>query len=149
MSNGPRSKQQRGRIRWATQRVPGQEAASKKRNSIMRAFAKRRGGAEKDTDTQAGESEQSDDSEATEVNDAPQYRRIFINQSLPADAIDGDGSPNQSFSRNKIRTAKYTPLIFVPKNLWLQFHNVANVYFLFVTILAVWPSYPRSRADLF
>lgn len=113
----------------------------------MRAFAKRRGGAEKDTDTQAGESEQSDDSEATEVNEAPPYRRIFINQDLPPDAVDGDGSPKQSFSRNKIRTAKYTPLIFVPKNLWLQFHNVANVYFLFVTILAVWPSYPR--ADLF
>lgn len=64
-------------------------------------------------------------------------RRIFVNLPLPPECIDEDGSPKQYFSRNKIRTAKYTPLIFVPKNLWLQFHNVANVYFLFVTILAV------------
>lgn len=64
-------------------------------------------------------------------------RRIFVNEPLPPECLDEDGSPSQWFSRNKIRTAKYTPLIFVPKNLWLQFHNVANVYFLFVTILAV------------
>lgn len=64
-------------------------------------------------------------------------RRIFVNEPLPPDCLDEDGSPSQWFSRNKIRTAKYTPLIFIPKNLWLQFHNVANVYFLFVTILAV------------
>lgn len=64
-------------------------------------------------------------------------RRIFVNLPLPPECVDEDGSPKQYFSRNKIRTAKYTPLIFIPKNLWLQFHNVANVYFLFVTILAV------------
>jgi phospholipid-translocating ATPase len=64
-------------------------------------------------------------------------RRVYVNQHLPAELLDEDGSPLQQFSRNKIRTAKYTPLIFVPKNLWLQFHNIANIYFLFVTILAV------------
>lgn len=74
--------------------------------------------------------------EVTEDEESTQ-RRIFVNLPLPPECIDEDGSPKQYFSRNKIRTAKYTPLIFVPKNLWLQFHNVANVYFLFVTILAV------------
>jgi hypothetical protein len=64
-------------------------------------------------------------------------RRVFVNLPLPDELLDEDGLPKQHFSRNKIRTAKYTPLIFIPKNLWLQFHNIANIYFLFVTILAV------------
>ena len=109
----------------------------------MRAFSKRRNAVEKEGEGQAGGSgsgsDRSDDSEATEVDDDSTQRRIFVNQPLPPDALDEDDSPSQSFSRNKIRTAKYTPLMFIPKNLWLQFHNVANVYFLFVTILAVWP----------
>ncbi|RPB14763.1 phospholipid-translocating P-type ATPase [Morchella conica CCBAS932] len=75
-------------------------------------------------------------------------RRIFVNMPLPPECIDEDGSPKQWFSRNKIRTAKYTPLIFVPKNLWLQFHNVANVYFLFVTILAIFPIFGASNPAL-
>lgn len=78
----------------------------------------------------------SPDLEASDSESVSQ-RRIFVNEPLPPDCLDEDGSPSQWFSRNKIRTAKYTPLIFIPKNLWLQFHNVANVYFLFVTILAV------------
>ena len=73
----------------------------------------------------------------TEGEELLTQRRVFVNQPLPEDLLDEDGSPLQSFSRNKIRTAKYTPLIFIPKNLWLQFQNIANVYFLFVTILAV------------
>lgn len=48
-----------------------------------------------------------------------------------------------SYPRNKIRTAKYTPLTFIPKNIWFQFHNIANIYFLFIIILGV---RPRSRA---
>lgn len=77
----------------------------------------------------------SDDGELTQ-------RKVFVNLPLDKELLDEDGSPIQQFSRNKIRTAKYTPLIFIPKNLWLQFHNIANVYFLFVTILAV--GYPRE-----
>lgn len=132
---------QKGRLRWATQRVPTHEEAQQKRHSIMRAFSKRQHAAEKSKDTE-GQSNgvppaPSDNTEETQVDDLQGQRRIFINQPLPPSALDEDGSPLQYFARNKIRTAKYTPLIFVPKNLWLQFHNVANVYFLFVTILAV------------
>ena len=142
MSNGSKSSQPSGRLRWATQRVPGQEEGRKRRSTIMRAFSGKRSAVEKESEGQAGGSgsDRSDDSEATEVDDNSSQRRIFVNQPLPPDALDEDGSPSQYFSRNKIRTAKYTPLMFIPKNLWLQFHNVANVYFLFVTILAVWPS---------
>ena len=36
---------------------------------------------------------------------------------------------------NKIKTTRYTPLTFVPKNLIEQFHRFANVYFVFIAIL--------------
>ncbi|RPB27513.1 phospholipid-translocating P-type ATPase [Terfezia boudieri ATCC MYA-4762] len=116
----------------------------------MRAFSNRRNAVEKEGEGQAGGSgsDRSDDSEATEVDDDSSHRRIFVNQPLPPDALDEDGSPSQSFSRNKIRTAKYTPLMFIPKNLWLQFHNVANVYFLFVTILAIFPIFGATNPAL-
>ena len=34
-----------------------------------------------------------------------------------------------------IRTTKYTLLTFLPRNLFEQFHRVANIYFLFIVIL--------------
>lgn len=64
-------------------------------------------------------------------------RTVCFNIPLPPDAVDEQGLPIRHYRRNKIRTAKYTPLSFVPKNLWYQFHNVANVYFLFLIILTV------------
>lgn len=63
-------------------------------------------------------------------------RTLFFNQPLPDDFLE-DGHPIFSFPRNKIRTAKYTPVSFIPKNLWFQFHNVANIFFLFLIILVV------------
>jgi phospholipid-translocating ATPase len=73
--------------------------------------------------------------EGDEDGDPP--RSIFFNVPLPPESVDGDGNPAHQFKRNKIRTAKYTPLSFVPKNLYYQFHNIANCYFLFLVILAV------------
>lgn len=64
-------------------------------------------------------------------------RTIFFNLPLPNDLKDDEGRPLQQYTRNKIRTAKYTPLSFIPKNLWFQFHNIANIFFLFVVILVV------------
>ncbi|XP_042668137.1 phospholipid-transporting ATPase VD isoform X1 [Centrocercus urophasianus] len=39
------------------------------------------------------------------------------------------------YMNNKIRTTKYTLLNFIPRNLFEQFHRVANLYFLFLVIL--------------
>ena len=64
-------------------------------------------------------------------------RTIYFNMALPLEAVDENGHPLKHYRRNKIRTAKYTPLSFIPKNLWYQFHNIANMYFLFLIILAV------------
>jgi phospholipid-translocating ATPase len=133
------------RSRWATQRVKGR-AAGHKRVSIMDRFHK--GQNEKKRDSAGAESmttdlegnhagtEGSDD--GTDNGREPgEARKVFFNIPLPPEALDDNGRPAAHFNRNKIRTAKYTPISFVPKNLWYQFHNIANVYFLFLIILAV------------
>ncbi|XP_053599643.1 phospholipid-transporting ATPase VD [Plodia interpunctella] len=43
--------------------------------------------------------------------------------------------PNGQRCDNKIRTTKYTFLSFLPKNLFEQFHRIANVYFIFIVLL--------------
>ena len=132
------------RIRWATQRVTG-ASGQKKRHSIINRLhhkksnsneKKRESGQSAETPPLEGIQEEAD--ESTETNDQEDgRRRIFFNIPLPDDAKDEEGHPKAHFARNKIRTAKYTPLSFIPKNLWFQFHNIANIYFLFVIVLAV------------
>lgn len=41
---------------------------------------------------------------------------------------------------NQIHTTKYTLLTFIPKNLFEQFHRLANVYFLLIIILNFIPA---------
>ena len=132
------------RIRWATQRVTG-TSGQKKRSSIIDRFHHRKAGStEKKRDSGSsgdgphleGIQEEADSpTENSESEDT--RRRIFFNIPLAEDAKDEEGHPSTQYARNKIRTAKYTPLSFIPKNLWFQFHNIANIYFLFVIVLAV------------
>lgn len=138
------------RLRWATQRVTGKSGV-KKRGSIINRLHHRGSQNEKKRDSGGGESmgtdlggiqeEPEEDGKANEDHDHDRDnqgpRTILFNLPLPPDAVDEDGQPLKHYRRNKIRTAKYTPLSFVPKNLWYQFHNIANVYFLFLIILAV------------
>ncbi|XP_066278383.1 phospholipid-transporting ATPase VA-like isoform X1 [Branchiostoma lanceolatum] len=46
-----------------------------------------------------------------------------------------DRAGNPHYPDNKIQTTKYTILSFLPKNLFEQFHRLANVYFLFIVCL--------------
>lgn len=69
--------------------------------------------------------------------DTGEARNVYFNIPLPPEALDDNGRPAVRFNRNKIRTAKYTPISFIPKNLWYQFHNIGYVYFLFLIILNV------------
>uniref|UniRef100_A0A8D0BB27 Phospholipid-transporting ATPase n=1 Tax=Salvator merianae TaxID=96440 RepID=A0A8D0BB27_SALMN len=48
-------------------------------------------------------------------------------------------SVSHVYSRNGIRTTKYTLLTFIPQNLFEQFHRFANVYFLFLVIINWFP----------
>lgn len=69
-------------------------------------------------------------------NDDKENRQLYFNLPLPDDMLE-EGHPIAEYPRNKIRTAKYTPLSFIPKNIWFQFHNIANIFFLFTIILGV------------
>ena len=138
------------RARWATQRVTG-SAGSRKRISIMNRFHHRRSGSGEKRPEEPGQphldgiEEENEDADHSQ-GDVDSMRRIFFNVPLPEDAKDEEGHPIANFGRNKIRTSKYTPLSFVPKNLWLQFHNIANVYFLFIIILTVYQGHLRFLA---
>jgi phospholipid-transporting ATPase len=43
--------------------------------------------------------------------------------------------PDMYVCNNGIKTSKYTPLNFIPKNLTIQFSKVANLYFLIIGIM--------------
>ena len=122
------------RQRWATTRHAG-SGGMRKRVSIIDRFHKRselRDEKRKSATPSTPASTNGDDSQQPGNN-----RTIYFNVPVPENERDEDGHPIHNYPRNKIRTAKYTALTFVPKNVWLQFHNIANIYFLFVIILNV------------
>jgi phospholipid-translocating ATPase len=129
-----------GRHAGATHRATGIKAANK-RHSLKERLHRRIGSGGEKRDSLGKEgglpvdpSPESSDAGAEEQDSG---RRVYFNVPLPQTERDEEGLPLAHYARNKIRTAKYTPLSFVPKNLWFQFHNIANVYFLFIIILGV------------
>ncbi|CZR51538.1 related to ATPase II [Phialocephala subalpina] len=151
------------KLRWATQRLKG-KSGNKKRGSILgRLGHKSSQSSEKKRDSAGADSMGTDlggiteepepgDDESTgnaEIDrDGQGPRTVYFNQPLPPDAVDEQGHPLKHYRRNKVRTAKYTPLSFVPKNLWYQFHNIANVYFLFLIILTFFSIFGASNPGL-
>ena len=121
------------RIRWATHKADPQ-TARRKRASILGRLHRR---TPSDKSAQSFTTDGDDHSENGDAGAQAGGRMIYFNQPLPAEAKDEDGRPVNHYARNKIRTAKYTPLSFIPKNLWFQFHNIANIYFLFIILLSV------------
>jgi phospholipid-translocating ATPase len=134
------------RIRWATHRAAGPKG-DRKRESLLQRMHRRtlsiekRPGSRAQKDVEAGGDlptvKEDKGSEDGDGEDDTPGRRLFFNIPLPSDMRDEQGHPLARYPRNKIRTAKYTPLSFVPKNLYFQFHNIANIYFLFIIILGV------------
>lgn len=124
------------RQRWATTRHAG-TGGVRKRVSIIDRFHKRH--EMKDEKRRSNNSAVSNDNVSTNGAENPngESRTIYFNVPIPESERDEDGHLNFAYPRNKIRTAKYTALTFVPKNVFLQFHNIANIYFLFVIILNV------------
>lgn len=66
--------------------------------------------------------------------ESPRMRIIVPNHAVPP-GVKAKHHPNRAYSDNAIRTSKYTPLSFIPKNLLEQFHRFANLYFLFIVLL--------------
>ncbi|KAI0403821.1 phospholipid-translocating P-type ATPase domain-containing protein [Xylaria palmicola] len=143
------------RSRWATRKLTV-KSSGLKRISIMDRIHKRTDSTEKkrqsegssessgsqganDMITQEEPSRETDANSTTTSEDAGEARTLFFNIPLPEAWKDEEGNPAQTFTRNKIRTAKYTPLSFIPKNIWFQFHNIANIFFLFNVILVFFP----------
>lgn len=137
------------RLRWATQRLKGKKG-SRKRGSILGRLNRGSQNSEKKRDSAGADSmgtdlggiqeepnEDEEEEKTIESEDGQGPRKIYFNIPLPPDAVNEEGHPLAQYRRNKIRTAKYTPISFIPKNIWYQFHNLANVYFLFLIILAV------------
>lgn len=65
---------------------------------------------------------------------------IVIPNHLVPDKTPKKDHPNGHRCDNKIRTTKYTLLSFLPKNLFEQFHRIANVYFIFIVLLNWMPA---------
>lgn len=127
------------RIRWATQRVSSVKARAKRSGIISRlqrsasSEKKRESGGSDSTASNKGGQNGVEESDESEDNG----RIVYFNQPLPDHMKDEKGNPLVHYERNKVRTAKYTPLSFFPKNLYWQFHQVANIYFLMLIILGV------------
>ncbi|KAJ2234341.1 phospholipid transporting ATPase [Coemansia sp. RSA 1286] len=74
-------------------------------------------------------------------------RTVYINLNPPRSALDAHGRPPQ-YPPNQIRTAKYTLVSFIPKNLFEQFRRAANIYFLFLLILQFIPAVTTGMPGL-
>lgn len=123
------------RQRWATTRM-GTASGVRKRVSIMDRLHRRSHLNDEKRKSAAANSSNGGDASADGEEKGPS-RRVYFNVPIPESERDEEGFPNNNYPRNKIRTAKYSPITFVPMNIWFQFHNIANIYFLFVIILNV------------
>lgn len=54
---------------------------------------------------------------------------------LPYEGMPRSKQPNRHFQGNAIKTTKYSPLLFLPMNLFEQFHRMANIYFVGLAVL--------------
>ncbi|XP_007944174.1 phospholipid-transporting ATPase VA [Orycteropus afer afer] len=52
----------------------------------------------------------------------------------------GAAKGSRHLADNRLKTTKYTLLSFLPKNLFEQFHRLANVYFVFIALLNFVPA---------
>ncbi|KAJ3498920.1 hypothetical protein NLG97_g735 [Lecanicillium saksenae] len=155
-------KVQTQRSRWATRRMTVKSGSTKRRSLLNRHNRKKSSASEKSVGAPGGDGDgnhgpfsvgddnNNDDAEASEDDDDDDQgkRSLYFNIPLPDDMLDEEGHPATSYARNKIRTAKYTPLSFIPKNIWFQFHNVANIFFLFVIILVIFPIFGSVNPGL-
>ncbi|KAF9002486.1 hypothetical protein BDQ17DRAFT_1409499 [Cyathus striatus] len=77
-----------------------------------------------------------------------QRRNVYVNQPLSAMEVDQDGEPLARYVRNKVRTTKYTILTFIPKNLYEQFRRVANLFFLSLVIVQLFPVFGAAAGSI-
>ncbi|KAF8221432.1 phospholipid-translocating P-type ATPase [Tricholoma matsutake] len=87
--------------------------------------------------------------EAVSTKEIPGVRRnVYVNHPLSAIESDSRGEPLVQYVRNKVRTTKYTIVTFIPKNLFEQFRRVANLFFLTIVILQVFPIFGAASPSV-
>ncbi|KAK9454092.1 hypothetical protein V1511DRAFT_489049 [Dipodascopsis uninucleata] len=142
------------RLRWATQRRPnnGRQHRYSQRLKRLSILPKHRHSSSGALERVASGTDRfaTSTNEPTGEGDANSqpHRRVYVNLPLPVSDLDENGSPLTQYPRNKTRSAKYTPLTFIPKNLYLQFNNIANIYFLFIVILSAFSIFGVQDAGL-
>lgn len=75
-------------------------------------------------------------------------RTIYVNMDISPEDLDDYGQPITSYISNQINTAKYTWYTFLPKNLFEQFRGIANLYFLFLVILQMFPLFSSAASPV-
>ncbi|XP_042316513.1 phospholipid-transporting ATPase VA isoform X2 [Sceloporus undulatus] len=73
-----------------------------------------------------------------------QTRTVSSNLLLPWPEGDRPTPP----ANNRLKTTKYTAVSFLPKNLFEQFHRLANVYFVFIALLNFVPAVNAFQPEL-
>ncbi|GAB0178868.1 phospholipid-transporting ATPase VA [Grus japonensis] len=73
-------------------------------------------------------------------------RLVRSNLLLPEAEV--EKSKRTVLASNRLKTTKYTVLSFLPKNLFEQFHRLANVYFVFIALLNFVPAVNAFQPEL-
>ncbi|POI22691.1 hypothetical protein CIB84_013561, partial [Bambusicola thoracicus] len=73
--------------------------------------------------------------------------RLVRSSLLPPEA-EAEKSKRPALAGNRLKTTKYTALSFLPKNLFEQFHRLANVYFVFIALLNFVPAVNAFQPEL-
>jgi len=55
---------------------------------------------------------------------------------------DREKNSQVNYSSNYVQTTRYNAITFIPKNLWEQFHRIANIFFVFLMFLTLTPISP-------
>ncbi|KAG9123661.1 hypothetical protein FRC07_014357 [Ceratobasidium sp. 392] len=87
-------------------------------------------------------------SEPAQAQSTGQRRMVYVNLPLPESETKSNGDPVVRYERNKVRTSKYTIITFIPKNLYEQFRRVANLYFLALVVLQVFPVFGAAAPQI-
>ncbi|XP_044861083.1 phospholipid-transporting ATPase VA [Mauremys mutica] len=73
-------------------------------------------------------------------------RTVHSNLLLPGP--EAEKAQRSPLANNRLKTTKYTALSFLPKNLFEQFHRLANVYFVFIALLNFVPAVNAFQPEL-
>uniref|UniRef100_A0A8C3EVJ1 Phospholipid-transporting ATPase n=1 Tax=Corvus moneduloides TaxID=1196302 RepID=A0A8C3EVJ1_CORMO len=72
----------------------------------------------------------------------------LVRSSLLLPEAETEKSRRTVLACNRLKTTKYTALSFLPKNLFEQFHRLANVYFVFIALLNFVPAVNAFQPEL-